>query len=79
MNGNEYIGEWKGGKKHGKGALTFPNGSKYVGGFKNGSYGDGTRYNAQGESIVSIANGKARELLGLSDESGERLVFGLRG
>ena len=38
-----YVGEFKAGKKHGHGTLTFPNGFKYVGEWKNGKmHGQGT-------------------------------------
>lgn len=30
-NGDTYVGEWKGTKKHGKGTYTYANGNKYVG------------------------------------------------
>ena len=35
-DGKKYEGEWKDDKKNGQGTETFPNGSKYVGEFKNG-------------------------------------------
>jgi hypothetical protein len=39
----KYVGEWKDGKKHGQGTLTWANGRKYVGEFKDGKYhGKGT-------------------------------------
>ena len=42
-NGTKYMGEWKDGKKHGQGTVTFYNGMKYVGEFKDGKQnGQGT-------------------------------------
>ena len=37
-NEREYIGEWKDGKYHGQGILTYPNGQKIVGEFEDGIY-----------------------------------------
>ena len=34
-NGDEYIGEYKNGKRHGQGTYTAVNGDKYVGEWKN--------------------------------------------
>ena len=36
-NGNIYEGEYKNGKRHGKGIYTFADGEKHIGDFKNGS------------------------------------------
>ena len=42
-DGDEYVGEWKDGKKHGQGTYTDVNGDKYVGEFKDGKiHGQGT-------------------------------------
>ena len=49
-DGSEYVGEFKDGKGHGQGALTYADGEKYVGEFKNDkrhgqgtlTFGDGT-------------------------------------
>ena len=41
--GWKYVGEFKGGKYHGRGKLTNKNGRKYIGGWKNGKkHGQGT-------------------------------------
>ena len=48
-SGEKYVGEWKDGKRHGQGTLSFTNGSKYVGEWKDRSmHGQGTQYNADG-------------------------------
>ena len=36
MDGSSYKGLWEKGKQHGKGTLTFSDGTKYVGEFKKG-------------------------------------------
>ena len=47
--GGEYVGEFKNGKRHGKGTQTAANGDKYVGEFRdNLRYGQGTVYFANG-------------------------------
>jgi hypothetical protein len=44
-DGDEYVGEWKNGKFHGQGTMTFINGIKYVGKFKDGMpHGQGILY-----------------------------------
>ena len=41
--GIKYVGEWKDGKWHGQGTLTYADGAKYVGGFKDRQpHGQGT-------------------------------------
>jgi len=41
-NGTKYMGEWKDGKRHGQGTMTYHDGSKFVGKWKDG------RKNGQG-------------------------------
>jgi len=51
-NGTKYMGEWKDGKRHGQGNMTYHDGSKFVGKWKDGkkhgqgtdTYGDGRKY-----------------------------------
>jgi hypothetical protein len=51
--GNKYVGEWKDGKPHGQGTLTYPNGNKYVGELKDGKYhGQGTVTTKDGQKYV---------------------------
>ena len=33
-NGRKYVGEWKDGKRHGKGMMTHPEGAQYIGQWK---------------------------------------------
>ena len=52
-NGDQYIGQMEGGKRHGYGTYTFASGSKYVGEFKNGKFnGSGTKTWANGNKYV---------------------------
>jgi hypothetical protein len=37
-NGDQYVGEWRGGKPNGQGTYTWPNGRKYVGQFADGEF-----------------------------------------
>ena len=48
-SGNKYVGEFKDGKRHGKGAYTFTNGNKYVGEFKDDYF--------SGQGTFTLANG----------------------
>lgn len=62
-SGEEYRGEWKEGRRHGIGQLTFADGSVYLGHFENGlfngcgvlSFADGSRY--EGEFVQGKFNG----------------------
>ncbi|MFT4516444.1 MAG: hypothetical protein ACI93D_000001, partial [Gammaproteobacteria bacterium] len=48
-NGDKYVGELKGNKKHGQGTFTFADGAKYVGEWKdNNRHGQGTETYANG-------------------------------
>jgi len=50
FDGKKYEGEWKDGKKHGQGTLTWANGSKYEGEWKDGKrHGQGTLAWASGK------------------------------
>jgi len=52
-NGDEYIGEYKDGVKHGQGTLNFANGDKYIGGFKNDIFhGQGTYTWSNGQKYL---------------------------
>ncbi|PPC85290.1 MAG: MORN motif containing protein, partial [Methylocystis sp.] len=52
-DGNRYVGEMKGGKANGKGALIFTDGKKYVGQFRDGApNGKGTITHPDGESYT---------------------------
>lgn len=51
--GDNYVGEFKDGKRNGQGTLTYANGGKFVGGWLDGlRHGLGTEYRAD-ETIVS--------------------------
>jgi len=48
-NGRKYVGEWKDGKRHGKGIMTHPEGAQYIGQWKEGV--------PNGEGIETWPNG----------------------
>jgi len=48
-DGRKYVGEYRDGKRHGKGTFTFPDGNKYVGEFRDGM--------PNGQGICVYANG----------------------
>jgi len=50
-NGDRYVGELKDDKFHGQGTYTWSDGSKYVGGYKNGGMWVGLHYNKEGYVI----------------------------
>lgn len=60
-DGSTYLGEFKDGKYHGYGRLTFKDGAYYAGQFKNGDYnGKGTLVHSVGTKIVgTFKNGSA--------------------
>lgn len=52
-DGREYIGEWKEGKMHGEGILSWPNGARYEGSFENDRRnGKGTAIQADGAKYI---------------------------
>ena len=52
-DGSTYVGEYKDGKWHGQGTLTFASGDKYVGEFQDNKYhGQGTYTVANGDKYV---------------------------
>ena len=54
-NKSVYKGQWKNGKEHGTGTLTYSDGEKYVGGFKNGMHhGNGTITSPNGKVMRGI-------------------------
>ena len=56
--GYKYVGEWKDGKRNGKGEYIHPNGRKLVGEWKNDLPWNGTDYKENGEIYRKIVNGK---------------------
>ena len=67
-NGEKYVGEWKGGKRHGHGILNFPDGGKYIGEWKDGlPNGQGTEINPDGGKYIGewkdgLPNGQGTEI-----------------
>ena len=53
----EYVGEYKDGKKHGKGRYTWSDGDKEVGEWKKNELWNGTMYDKDGNIIKRVANG----------------------
>ena len=52
-DGIKYVGEFKNGKQHGQGTITYANGDKYVGEYKDGKrHGRGTFTRANGDEYV---------------------------
>ena len=52
-NGAKYVGDWKNGKRHGKGTYYWRSGDKYIGNYKNGKmHGKGTYYYSNGDKYV---------------------------
>ena len=50
---DKYVGEYKYGKRHGQGTLTYANGYKYIGEFRDGKrHGQGTYTFADGSKYV---------------------------
>ncbi len=52
-----YVGERENRKYHGQGTLTFRDGDKYVGEWKNGEEWKGTRYDKDGDIDYKVVNG----------------------
>jgi len=57
-NTRKYVGEWKNGMKNGQGTLTYPDGSKYVGEFKDGEPWNLISYNKNGNIEYKLVNGE---------------------
>ena len=56
-NGSRYVGEWKDGKKHGQGTITFSDGNKGVGEFRGNKPWYITTYDKDGNIIWMMLNG----------------------
>ena len=54
----KYQGQVKDGKLNGLGFMTYPNGSKYLGSWKNGTRWNGTFYDKNGNIIYKYVNGR---------------------
>jgi len=51
------VGEWKDGERNGQGTITYPDGIKYVGEFKDGELWNGIFYEKNGNIIEKWVNG----------------------
>ena len=54
--GDKYEGEFEDGIKHGQGTYTLPNGSKYVGEWRENKSWKGTEYDKNGNVIGKFVN-----------------------
>jgi len=52
-----YVGEFKNGKNHGQGTLTFPDGVKWAGEFREDEPWNTTGYDQDGNIFGKIVNG----------------------
>ena len=58
-NGTKYMGEWKDGKRHGQGNMTYHDGSKFVGKWKDGKkHGQGTFTYPRGKYVGEFRKGR---------------------
>ena len=57
-NGDVYVGEVMSGEPHGQGTLTFPDGRKYEGEFKDGKPWNGTLFVKNGNIFGKFVNGE---------------------
>ncbi len=53
----KYIGEIENGVPNGKGNLSYPDGSEYVGEFNDGNFWNISRYDKNGNNIEKYVNG----------------------
>ena len=56
-----YEGEYSNGLKHGQGSMTYSDGSKYVGEFKDNDLLNGTKYDKDGNVIATRSDGELTE------------------
>ena len=67
-NGDEYEGEFKGGRKQGAGTLQFANGDKYIGGFEKGEMGGKGVYKSEGIEVEGwFENGELERVITRSE------------
>ena len=72
----EYLGEYKDGKKHGKGRYTWSDGGIYVGNWKDGKFnGQGTYTFSNGGSFVGLWKDSAPWNISGYNEKGEFVKF----
>ena len=55
---SKYVGEYKDWEKNGQGTLTWSDGRKYVGEFKNGERWNGIQYDKDGNITKKYVNGE---------------------
>ena len=60
-NDGKFSGEIENGKPNGTGSITFPDGSEYLGEFKDGKEWNGTKYDKDGNGNSKYVNGKVEK------------------
>ncbi len=76
--GNEYVGEWKYGKRHGQGTFTSARGKKYVGEWKGGKpHGQVTLTYADGRKYVGEWKDGKRHGYGTFTRANGRIIEGI--
>ena len=68
----KYVGEFKDGKEHGQGTITFLDGRKYVGEMKDGTQWNGTDYDKDGNILGKFVNGENQEVIEKKGIGGEK-------
>ena len=59
--GHNYLGHYKHAKWHGQGTYTFPDGSKFVGEWKDGNSWNGNEYDEEGNVTATFSDGVWKE------------------
>jgi hypothetical protein len=78
LDGNTYVGEWKNGKGHGQGTLTWPDGNTYVGEWKNDKrHGQGTHTWPDGDKYVGEWKNDKKHGQGIFTKVNGKIIKGI--